>query len=184
MRSDLLEPRFWPTSGLLTIRQLSREKRLSELGRGLPLSVQMASTRPQRGHGVDAGGAPRGEITCESGDGCQQNEHADESGWVSGGYAEEEAADGASESPGRSNSDEDADGGESERLKKDTGLKFLRGSAEGHADTDFLGALGDGIRDDGVDAERGKNEREERRNLRARGRRSGGVRRLCRRFAG
>ena len=33
LRSDLLEPRFWPTSGLLTIRQLSTEKRLSELGR-------------------------------------------------------------------------------------------------------------------------------------------------------
>src|SRR5712664_3050850 len=92
----------------------------------------MASARPQRRHRVDAGGAARGEITCEGGDGCQQNEHARKSGWVSGSYAEEEAADGASESPGRGNSDEDADGDESERLKKDTGLKFLRGSAEGH----------------------------------------------------
>src|SRR5258708_12762958 len=120
----------------------------------------MASARPQRGHRVDAGGAARGGIACEGGEGCQQNEHARKSGWISGSYAEEEAADGASESPGRGDSDEDAEGGESERLKKDTGLKFLRGSAEGHANTDFLRALADGIRDDGVDAERGEDEGE------------------------
>src|SRR5277367_2986331 len=107
----------------------------------------MVSALPQRGHRVDAGGATRGEITCQGGDGCQQNEHAHKSDWVSGSYAEEEAADGASDSPGRGHPDEDADGGESERLKKDAGLKFLRGSAEGHANTDFLRALADGIRD-------------------------------------
>src|SRR4029077_16411274 len=100
----------------------------------------MASARPQRGHRVDAGGAPRGEITCQGGDGCQQNEHTHKSGWVRGRYPEEGADGGASESPGRGNSDEDADGGESERLKKDTGLKFLRGSAEDHANTDLLRA--------------------------------------------
>src|SRR5882762_10332477 len=81
-------------------------ERVYQSQEGLPLSVQMASARPQRRHRVDAGGAARGEITCEGGDGCQQNEHARKSGWVSGSYAEEEAADGASESPGRGNSDE------------------------------------------------------------------------------
>src|SRR5260370_12469357 len=110
----------------------------------------MASASPQRGHRVDAGGAARGEITCEGGDGCQQNEHARKSGWVSGSYAEEEAADGASESPGRGDSDEDADGGESERLKKETGLKCLCRSAEGHANTDFRRVTADRVRDGGV----------------------------------
>ena len=41
-------------------------------------------------------------------------------------------------------------------------MKRLGGCAKGHADADFLGALGDGIGDDGVDAERSENKGEER----------------------
>ena len=122
--------------------------------------MQTASALPQRGHRVDAGCAARGEITCKGGDGCQQNEHSHKSEWVSGTNAEQEATDCSSESPGRGDPDENANGGERERLKKDTGLEFLRGSAEGHANADFLRALADRIGDDGVDAERGQDEGE------------------------
>ncbi len=120
------------------------------------------SAHAESGHGIYAGGAAGGQVAGESGDGGEEEEHGREGGGVGGGDAEEESAESAGESPGGSDADEHADGGESERLEKNAGLQSLRGGAEGHTDADFLGPLGDGIRDDGVDTERGKNQREER----------------------
>src|SRR5207245_2034238 len=84
-----------------------------------------------------------------------------ESGRIGGGDAEEKAAERAGEGPGGGDADEHADGSESKGLKKNADLKGAGGGSEGHADADFLGALRDGVRDDGVDAEGSKNQGKE-----------------------
>ncbi len=54
----------------------------------------------------------------------------------------------------------EADGGEAEGFAEDAVLQGSGRGAESHADADFLFALADGVRDDGVDTEGGEDQGE------------------------
>ena len=114
----------------------------------------------QRDHRVDAGGSAGGDVTGEKGDGEEDEDHCQEGygvGWIG---SEEEGGDQTGGCEGDYRAYGDADEGEQQRRLNDAELDLREGSAERHADSDLLGALGDGVGDDAVDSERGEDETE------------------------
>src|SRR5258708_6382562 len=110
-------------------------------------------------NGVDSGGAARGQVASQE----RGSYEAEGSGaigdWVRGAYLKEQRRHQAHDDDGNDEPTGYADGGQRESVaNKHTGEGLLLGT-ESHANTNFAGALGNGISDNAVDTDDAEQQR-------------------------
>jgi hypothetical protein len=107
-------------------------------------------------HWVDARGSSRWKVSGGKSHKDQEQENHSEGCWICRSGAVEQRGDERRDRHGRDSSGDDSDARKAYGLRDYATLDLALGCAESHADADLLGALGDGVGDDTVNAERGK----------------------------
>ena len=90
--------------------------------------------------------------------------HGDEGRYIDGFYAEQQTGQKPCERVGKDSSERDAAEGQLHTLRQDQPEHVSADGAQGHADADFLGALFDGVGHQSVDADRGQDQGDGRKN--------------------
>src|SRR5712664_2200772 len=108
--------------------------------------------------GVDAGGTTGGDEASQQGDESEQGGDAGKGERVGGADAEEKAGQEARDRQGGGNSQCEAEQRQTSSVTQDEAEDIPALGAEGNADAEFLGALGDAVGDEAVDAHGGKQQ--------------------------
>ncbi len=106
--------------------------------------------------GFDAGGLGSGNPAAKEGDGQKEEGGTDEAEWVAGLEAVKHGLNEADEGEDEGKAGNDAEEGEPGGFAKDHGPDLSALRAESEADADLVGALGDGIGHDAVNADAGE----------------------------
>src|SRR5258708_14186477 len=104
-------------------------------------------------NGVASGGAERGQVASQERGRCEAEGSGAIGDWVRGAYLKEQRRHEADDDDGNDEPTGYADGGQRESVaNKHTGEGLVLGT-ESHANTDFAGALGNGISNNAVDTD-------------------------------
>src|SRR6185369_14537774 len=123
------------------------------------LYISLVAERTNR---IDFRGAARGEVAGDEGDRDEAKGDGDKCHRVVGGNAEQDRVEEAGEEKGGDEARDNAETGELESSAEDELEDVRPRRAEGHADADLFVTLRNEIRDDSINAEAGKGERENR----------------------
>ena len=107
-------------------------------------------------HGIEAAGAPGGDVTGGAGDGCKSNGGNGKRCGIVRGEAEELALHELGECQGSGDAGSDSDGHENKHFTHDHPNDASLRGAKSHANADFAGALGNGVGHDAVEPDDGK----------------------------
>ena len=111
--------------------------------------------------GVDAGGAPGRRPAGNGGNSSEQSDDAEVGHPVKIGDTVEQGDQGVAGEDGCAGTDDDAERGEAHTVAQNQGQDVAAGRAEGSANADFAGALGDAAREHSIHADGGESQRSE-----------------------
>src|SRR5262249_36364198 len=114
---------------------------------------------PERVRGRDSRGASGWDRAGQEGDSGQDDRGGDEGNRVGGMHSVEQGRHQPGEENGSDGAEGEAGGNEEHTVANDQTHDFAAGGAQGHADTDLLGAASDRIGHDTVDADHGEYQR-------------------------
>src|SRR6185437_8260145 len=114
----------------------------------------------QRSQRIDVRGPPRWDVTCEERDSAEHESHSEQRNWIRGGNSVKLAGEKAGQNKSTDNSSGPADHRQQHGLANNE-LKNVRGlRSQRHPNSNFMGALGNGIGDHAVESQRGQCERQ------------------------
>jgi len=115
---------------------------------------------PERFYRVYAHCAASRDQTSQAGGEGEDQRDGQEGSGVGGGNVDQEGFEDLGDSEGGGQSEKESDGELGHALREDESQDVRVAGAEGDADTNFLGSLIDGVRDDGIESDGGEAERD------------------------
>ncbi len=115
----------------------------------------------QRDHGIDAGGADRGNVARERGDGCEQRRYSHERQRIGCLHVEEQRPEKSRDAESGGGADRGTNSGERDSLTNDEAKHLALLCAESHSNTDLARSPRHFVGKQPVEADAGEHEREQ-----------------------